>query len=446
MNNIEQTIKKFLINYNLNSLESAYLVAFSGGYDSMCLLNALKNICKNKIIAIHLNHNWREEESDAEELNCANFCQKIGVEFYSEKLSKGVPNTETAARNARYEFFEKCAEKFNSKVIFTAHNKNDNAETLIYRMVKGTGVKGLEGIAANREIYYRPLLEISRKDIEKYCSDNNLIPNNDSSNKDKIHKRNLIRNDILPLFSQINPNIIDSLNSLALSAKEEEQIIKEYLELIKNKICHGEKFKTKEFLHLSDPIKMRIVYDIVAPLVPQNYDRERISILLDFIKNNHNSKSGKVCSVTTGYNLYVSEKYFELIKEKTTEKISIKINKNGEYKNGRITFSICKCDRFHNKTYKYSGRTVYVDLSSLNFNFEFRNRKEGDIIQPYGMDGHQKLKKYLNSKKIPNHEKDDLLFLAQGNEILWAVDLGLSDIIKVKTNPTHKIEVKIDGN
>jgi tRNA(Ile)-lysidine synthase len=87
-----------------------------------------------------------------------------------------------------------------------------------------------------------------------------------------------------------------------------------------------------------------------------------------------------------------------------------------------------------------------VDLSAVDFDFELRNRKDGDIIQPFGMNGHQKLKKYLNSKKIPNHKKDELIFLAQGNEILWAVDLGLSDKIKVTTKPTHKIEVKINGN
>ena len=97
-------------------------------------------------------------------------------------------------------------------------------------------------------------------------------------------------------------------------------------------------------------------------------------------------------------------------------------------------------------TDKLSGGIVYVDLSAVDFDFELRNRNDGDIIQPLGMNGHQKLKKYLNSKKIPNYQKDELLFLAQGNEILWAINLGLSDKIKVKNKPTHKIEVKINGN
>lgn len=446
MNNIEQTVKTFLKKYNIDKRENVYLVAFSGGFDSMCLLNALKNCTKDKIVAVHLNHNWRGEESDGEEQNCKDFCQKIGVEFYSEKLPDGVPQTETEARNARYDFFEKCAKKFGSKIIFTAHNKNDNAETLIYRLAKGTGVSGLCAIAPNRGLYYRPLLETDRKDIEKYCKENNLTPNNDSSNSDKIHKRNLIRSDILPLLSQINPNITDSLTSLIRSAKEEEQIVVEYIKLIEEKIFKDGKYRTKEFLKLSEPLQIRIIYNLVTPLVPQDYDRQRIQTLLDFVKENYESKSGKICSVTTGYNLYVCEKYFELVKEKEAQKISIKINKTGEYKDGRITVDIRECHSVSDKTDKFSGGTVFVDFSSLDFDFELRNRKDGDIIQPCGMNGHQKLKKYLNSRKIPNHKKDELLFLTQGNEILWAVGLGLSDKIKVTSKPTHKIEVKINGN
>ena len=244
MNIIEQTVKNFLEKYNLDKPKNVYIVAFSGGFDSMCLLNCLKIITKNKIVAIHLNHNWRGKESDNEEQNCKDFCKKIGVEFYSEKLPKSVSPTETEARNIRYAFFEKCAKKFNSNIIFTAHNKNDNAETLIYRIAKGTGIKGLEGIAPKRDIYYRPLLGISRCKIENYCADNNLTPNNDSSNTDIIHKRNLIRNDILPLLVKINPNVTDSLNSLATCAKEEEQIIAEYIKLVEDKILKDGKYNT----------------------------------------------------------------------------------------------------------------------------------------------------------------------------------------------------------
>ena len=171
--NLLSKVKKFLAEHSLLS-DEPYLVAFSGGADSMCLLHVLNSVSDNKIIAIHLNHNWRGKESDDEEAECRRFCDKLDIDFYSEKLSGNVQKTETAAREARYVFFLKCAKKFNSKVIFTAHNANDNAETVLYRIVKGTGIDGLAGIYEVRKPFYRPLLSVSRKDIETYCSETNI--------------------------------------------------------------------------------------------------------------------------------------------------------------------------------------------------------------------------------------------------------------------------------
>ena len=143
MKQIHKTIKSFLEKYDLNKSDLVYLVAFSGGFDSMCLLHALKKTCKNKIVA---------------ELNCKNFCQDLKIEFYSEELPQDVAKTETAAREARYKFFENCAKNFNSKVIFTAHNKNDNTETLIYRICTGTGIAGLLRRPRPGVLWHRHLL------------------------------------------------------------------------------------------------------------------------------------------------------------------------------------------------------------------------------------------------------------------------------------------------
>ena len=444
MNTIQTEIKIFFKKYNINNYANIYLVGFSGGPDSMCLLHILHNICpQNRIIAIHLNHNWRGEESDQEEKNCADFCKNLGIEFYSERID--VAATETAAREARYDFFKRCSEKFNSKIIFTAHNKNDNAETLIFRICHGTGVSGLQGIAPKRDIYYRPLLNISRAEIENYCKENNLKVNIDSSNFDTIHKRNLIRTKIFPLLSQINPNILDSVQSLSEIAQEETEILQEYtFNVLKNISDNKGKIKTKEFLKLSNALQKRILYEILIPKLPQNYDRTKILNIWNFIKENITSKSGKTISVTTNCWIYASEKNIELITNMQSEKTEIRIAKTEEYKYGKYTVNISECDRIPDEGFGNDSYTVFVDLSGIN-NLDklvIRNRKDGDIIQPLGMQGTQKLKKYLNSKKIPNHEKDNLLFLAQDKEILWAVGFGLSEKIKVKSKPTHKITIK----
>lgn len=440
MNDIQKTIELFLNKYFPNDSGLVYIVAFSGGFDSMCLLDVLKKIKpENKIVAIHLNHNWRGEESDREEENGRTFCHNIGVDFYSEKLSDNIPHTETAARDARYEFFEKCAKQFNSKIVFTAHNKNDNAETLIYRICKGTGISGLRGISRHRDIFYRPLLTVARSDIENYCKFNNLTPNVDSSNKNTEYKRNYIREKILPALAVVNPNIVDTINTLSAVAEEEAEIVGEYLKIILNKIKIGEKIKTNEFLNLSEPVKKRIIYNIFINY-NLDYSREKILGIYDFIHENSNSKSGKTCSLSTDLWIFTSSEYIEIINKKSEFIPEIKINKVGIYDWGGYVFEISEfCEKI-TKFPEDKENYAYVNLSDFPINFTLRQRHDGDIIQPLGLLGCQKLKKYLNEKKIPNHEKDNLMFLTSGKEILWAIGLGISDKIKVTEKSTHIIK------
>ena len=438
MKQIHKTIKSFLEKYDLNKSDLIYLVAFSGGFDSMCLLHALKKSCKNKIVAIHLNHKWRGEESDIEELNCKNFCQNLKIEFYSEELTQEVAKTETAAREARYNFFENCAKKFNSKVIFTAHNKNDNTETLIYRICTGTGIAGLQGISEHREIYYRPLLNISREAIEAYCNEHGLSPNNDSSNSDTKYKRNFIRAEVLPNLEKVNPTAIDSINSLSEIAREETEIIEEYLKILSDKITENGKIKTKKFLKLSENVQKRLVYNL---FIQNNldYDRKKILNIYNFIKENSNSKSGKTCSLTEKLWIFVSEENIEIINGNKVLTPYFYITKEGQYENNGYIFEIEKFEKEVRKFPKDSDCCAYVNLKNLPLEFEIRTRQDGDIIKPFGLNGTQKLKKYLNEKKIPNHEKDNLLFMTQFNEVFWAIGLGISDKIKVNSKPTHRL-------
>ena len=432
MDKITEKVKYFLEKYDLLDFEKPILIAFSGGYDSMCLLDILCKFRKN-VIAIHLNHNWRGEESDAEEEKCRKFCARNGVEFYSEKLSSDIPKTETAARKARYDFFEKCAEKFSSNAVLTAHNANDNAETLIYRIAKGTGTKGLSGIAEHRGIFYRPLLEITREDIENYAYEHNLTPNNDSSNSDIKYKRNLIRKNILPQMEKINPHMLQALNSLSERARLDNEIIEEYTKSI------IEPYKTSNFTGFSEALKSRLVYNL---FVESNldYDRLKIQRALDFILENKDSKSGKTFSLSDNLRLFVNTETIEIIKNPAKRLHEIKIGKEGRYKLDNYIFIIEKSDAKIEKFPKDSELTAYVDLSAFK-DLTLRGRKDGDIIKPLGCSGSQKLKKYLNEKKVSAHKKAEMLFLASGNEILWAPSLGLSDKIKVFTKQTHVLKL-----
>lgn len=399
---ITSQVKNFIEKHNLSG---TFVVAFSGGYDSMCLLDVLHKLGFN-LVAAHLNHNWRGEESFKEAKVCEEFCKSRGIKFYTETLCDEIEKTETAAREARYEFFRRCAAKYNSNIVFTAHNFDDNAETVLYRIIKGTGLHGLQGISEQRDIFYRPLLKSSREDIEKYCLANNLAPNNDSSNYNTKYNRNFIRHKILPMMKEINPKVINAINSLSEIAQnddEQKNFVRQLL--IDNKL---------------------------------DYDRKRIEEICNFIEENKNSKSGKTLSLTKDLWLFTNCNKTEVVCKKITDKTEISIKNEGEYIFDGNVFTIEPYTENITTYPKDNEFKAYITIDDIDFTL--RHRREGDIIQPLGCNGTQKLKKYLNEKKIPNHEKDSILLLCKGKEVLWAAGLGLSGKIKVKDKPTHIIK------
>lgn len=407
-----------------NKLSGTFIVAFSGGYDSMCLLDILKKL-KYDIVAVHLNHNWRGKESLADEQNCSEFAKNNNIKYYTETLDDDIEKTETAAREARYEFFERCAKKFNSKVVFTAHNFNDNAETVLYRIIKGTGTIGLQGISENRGIFYRPLLKITREEIENYCKLNNLSPNIDSSNYDTNYKRNFIRHKILPVLKEINPRVIESLNTLSEIAKEDNCLIDKYL--------------PSNILDANSTEQKRIIYKILNNH-NLDYDKKKIDYIQNFVEGNKHSKSGKKMSLTNDLWLFANNKKVEVIKNTEKNQDEINITHTGKYYFDGYEFEIEKVENTPSSFPKDKDFKAYIETEDINFTL--RHRKDGDKIHPLGSSGTQKLKKYLNEKKIPQHEKDKLILLCDNDNVLWVAGIGLGDDLKVKNNATHMLTLR----
>lgn len=407
----------------------------------MTLLDILNNLSKTyhfKLIALHLNHNWRGEESEAEAQNCAQFCAEKGIEFYTETLDVNEKHTETHARELRYQFFNNAIKKLGITALFTAHTKSDTAETLVYRMIKGTGIKGLQGISPKLSKIYRPMLDISRSEIEEYCKQNGLNPNFDSSNNNNNYARNFIRNEVLPKFKQINSNYEDALNSLSILAFEEEQIIKEYIKSLD--LYENDKILSQKFKNLSTQMQKRIVYEIYVKH-DFEYTQERILNTLKFINENITSKSGKKCSINATYWLFVNEKHIEVLTNQIKNTDVLKITSEGTYKFGDYEFSIKKNQEKFQKFPNDSDFKAYIELKEP-INFELRTRRDGDRITPLGSKGEMKLKKYLISKNIPQHEKDKIILLCKEGKILWVSGYGLCEDLKVVNSCTHVLTLK----
>lgn len=446
---LEEKIESFLNKYDL--ADKTIIVGFSGGYDSMCLLDILSNI-KNtgkyedlKIVAAHFNHNWRGEEALREQEVCRLFASSKGFEFYTRTASNDIKKNENAARIVRYEFFEEAMENYDADAVFTAHNRDDNAETVLYRVIKGTGLVGLKGISERRGNFYRPLLRTNRSEIVNYCEAHNLNPNNDSSNGDIKYKRNFLRLNVIPFLEKINPNVKESLNTLAEVAANENNIIEEYLEGIKKKIFDGDKINPVEYSKLSYPVKMRILHEYIQ-ILGLDYDYKKIKEIYEFIEQNITKRNGSTISLATSLWLYVDDKMIDVIppRKKTTEKIfeTVEITGEGEYHIGGKTVTLKKYEDKEIFVFPEStSNFAYIDLSQIRLPITLRTRQDGDIISPFGMKGTMKLKKYFNSKGVNRHIRDDIILVTKGNEILWAAGVGLSDKIGVTKTPTHVIEI-----
>ncbi len=305
-NQVLETIQK----YNLIKDGDKIVVAVSGGPDSICLLDILKNLQKERcimtssqntslnicfeIIVAHVNHQIREE-ANKDEQYVKNYCKKNGIEFFSksidvEKLAHtNKIGTEEAGRLVRYQFFNEILEKTNATKIAIAHNKNDKIETIFLHMLRGSGIDGLKGIDPKRENIIRPLIECERTQIEKYCEENQLHPRIDKTNFENIYNRNKIRNIVIPYIQkEFNPNIIKTIDRLSdIVAEEEEYLDKQtkkvYQELLLEQNENQIIIDLKKFNLQETVIKARLIRYIIKRLFGSSQSIEKIHIQ-DIIK------------------------------------------------------------------------------------------------------------------------------------------------------------------
>jgi len=476
---IKEKVLNCLKKYNLTDKNQILLVGFSGGIDSTCLLDVLFGLSREyrfKLVAGHLNHNWRGEESLKEELNAKQFCLARNIEFYSETLPENLPHTEEEARNQRYKFFNKIADMTKATAIITGHTLSDQVETVLYRIIKGTGISGLKGIPEiryqdNSSAICRPLLEITREETIEYCKDNNITPNIDSSNLQEKYLRNRIRLSLIPELRTYNSGIENAILRLSSIAKDTEELTEEYLRLTTPEIyLENDIISTLKFLKLSSALQKRILFDFLKSGLKGQHrcttnalsisspppsregagggcqSFEKIDAALNFIKESSGLKSGNTLSLTKNTWLFVSESEIRIINRITADKTSeiVEVNLEGEtfFASLNLILKIQPYqEEIHIKFPKETDKKAYVNLSRIKSPLYLRTRRDGDKIQPFGMKDKTKLKKYLINKGIPEFERDKLLLLTNEEEILWVLGVGISELLRVNKIPTHEMRV-----
>ena len=295
-NKFKNTIEKF----NLLNKEDKVLVAVSGGPDSISLLNILHELGYN-ICTAHINHGIREN-ADNDERFVKEFCEIRNIPCFIKKVKlkeiKSDMTTEELGRKIRYEFFDEIMKQENCTKIATAHNANDNAETVLMNMIRGTGLSGLKGIDISRDKIIRPLLEITRAEIEEYCEKENLNPCHDESNDETIYTRNKVRLELIPYIEKnINSNIVNNINRMAEIISGEEEYIKRQVDIayVDTLIAEEEErtvCNLKKFNQYDNVIQKRLIIRYITKTLGNAKDIERVHIedILKLCKNNVGGK------------------------------------------------------------------------------------------------------------------------------------------------------------
>ena len=452
--------ERFLSYIEENSLINkgdGIVVGLSGGPDSVCLLHLLCSIREElnlKIVAAHINHMIRGEAADADENYSKKLCEKMRVKFFV--LRKDVEgfaknsglSSETAGRRVRYDFFDEVLKKTGFLKIATAHNANDQAETILLRIMRGTGLDGLTGIPVKRDDkYIRPILFMKREEVESYCEENCLEPRIDGTNLEKIYSRNKVRLDILPYMKEnFNKDVIEAINRMALLLQEDNKFIVEEVSRSYKKYCIEKIDKViiqKEVFNEGSAIVGRIIRKAIKKVNGNQYDVELKHI--KEIENIQQMSTNKIIDLPYGIcaeNVYGDihikmkssirkNEYDEVVYEKKL--IDGKKIEFGEY---IFYCSVLKKDE--NVQINKNKYIKYFDYNKINGNIIIRQRKNGDKINPLGMNGNKKLKDIFIDMKVPKEERDIIPIVQFGDYIAWVVSLKLSNKFKV-TNETKNI-------
>ncbi|SKA78692.1 tRNA(Ile)-lysidine synthase [Clostridium sp. USBA 49] len=447
--------------YNMISQNDKIIVAVSGGPDSICLLHILyklKEIFNITLYAAHLNHCLRGDEADKDEEYVKEFCNKLGIECFTKKIDinklskeRGI-SSESAGREARYEFFDELLKKLEAQKIALAHNANDQAETVLMRIMRGTGMEGLVGIKPVRSnIFIRPLINIKRENIEKYCKENNLNPRIDKTNLESIYTRNKIRLELIPyLQKNFNKDIINVLNRLA----DTIIIDNDYLDKISkekyNTYCENKAGKViiyKGAFSEEKAILNRIIRKAINNLKGNLYDIEKIHIknLIELQKCN----TGKKINLPNGIIAFNNYGDIELtLGEKFRNKPDndeyiLYIDRENIIESFNLKVSLRLINKDEKINFKENSFVKYFDFDSAPKNIYLRTRRNGDKFTPLGMKGSKKLKDLFIDLKVPKEERDTIPIIVFDDEIVWIVGYRISEKYKINKNTKKILEIKI---
>ena len=422
-------VGKYIEKHNLLDDNKLYIVALSGGADSVALLLLLHEAGYH-IHAAHCNFHLRNEESNRDEQFCEQLCNERNIPFHRAHFDTQTyaelhhVSIEMAARELRYKWFEQLREDIGAAGVCVAHHRDDSVETVLLNLVRGTGLRGLTGIQPRNGYILRPLLCVSRQDIEHYLAEKKQAFVTDSTNLEADVQRNKIRLQVIPLLKTINPAAPDNICRTIEHLTEAQKVLD----------ATNNKYKDCKVLELNEleSIGSR-EYIIYEWLKNYGFNGKQIAQILE-------AETGGVFSSPTGYELLVDRQ--RLIVEPAMKPLRpLKIPEEGTYAmNDDLRVKVRKCTAYVSK----KADVATLDLEKVRFPLIVRRVEEGDQMIPFGMTGHKLLSDLMTDCKMTLFEKRRQLVVvdAQG-VIVWAV--GLRTDARAAVSESTKEVLEISG-
>ena len=433
-----EKVKKYIDDKHLLNPSSTVVVGVSGGTDSMALLDIL-TLLNYRCIAAHCNFHLRGEESDRDAEFVKNWCKNSDIEYISidfdtqEYARYKKISIEMAARELRYKWFEIVRQQYEAEVIAVAHHRDDSVETVLLNLLRGTGIRGLIGISPKKGNIVRPLLCVSRNEIEEYLKERNISFVTDSTNYDDAITRNYLRLNVIPMLEKINPSAKSAIFRTSQNVGEAYNIYENAIETLKKGVMSGEKISIEKLKKTPSPVS--VLFEILSPL---GFNSSVVEDIID----NLNSSSGKVF-LSKQYRV-IKDRHFLLLSKiadtnNSDSEILIHEGTNEILWPIHLKISVVNKNKIDvNKP----GRFLFSDAEKVRFPLKLRKWKEGDWFVPFGMKGKKKLSDYFTDCKFDLLEKESQWILESEGQIVWIVGKRNDERFKVSDHTDNVLMIE----
>jgi tRNA(Ile)-lysidine synthase len=416
------------------------LIAVSGGKDSMVVLDLLQR-GKFNIGVAHVNFKLRGNDSDGDESFVETYCEQRSIPFFTTTFDtkrhakeNGI-STQMAARELRYDWFEDILSENSFSYLLTAHHANDNVETALLNLTRGTGIAGLTGIAAKKNLLIRPLLFTTRSEIDTYAMKQSIQWREDSSNASTDYARNMIRHEVIPKLKILNPNLEHTFQRTILRLKAAEFAWNILVESVKKEVWLDERNAVKinaEVLK-SHPHSLAVTE---ALLKPYGCTWRQIEGAL--------TAPPSASFLTETHTLFIDREDWFLVTNKSLEPVSVSVSDiSGKVTVNKAEFNFEIINSFPDKKDLQNPNFAFLAYEKLSFPLTIRTWQQGDKFQPFGMKGSKLLSDYFISLKLPLHEKKQQLIFTDSRHIAWIINKRTSQRFAVSTKVERILKISV---